>query len=278
MPGPVVAGCVMPKSTLHTHPDFGPALARIGLDSAEAFFQSPLVKAWRDVGERDNATLDLPAAAIVPEGLPTRLHVKRYRGEGRGRGRSGAAAEVAAIAELDREGIPTLTLAAWGQTAAGDSFTASVDLTGYLPADKAMAEGQVTFERLLRPTAKLAARLHGAGLHHQDLYLCHFFVRVADLDLRLIDVSRVRRLPTFWFRNRWIVKDLGQFQYSTLEHGVSDAQRGEWLAAYAGASGTDVASWAGAVGRKVSRIARHDRRLRQAQPNRNISLPEVPLR
>ena len=82
MPGPVVAGCVMPKSTLHTHSDFGPALARIGLDSAEAFFQSPLVKAWRDVGERDNATLDLPAAAIVPEGLPTRLHVKRYRGGG----------------------------------------------------------------------------------------------------------------------------------------------------------------------------------------------------
>jgi len=34
---------------------------------------------------------------------------------------------------------------------------------------------------LLTPTAQLAAKLHSAGLHHRDLYLCHFMAKV-DVD------------------------------------------------------------------------------------------------
>ncbi len=258
----------MQPPDFHSHPAYTLALQQAGLASAEDFFASPLVRPWRDIGERDNATLDLPSA----DGSLRRLHVKRYRTGSPAAARS----EVEALRALHEKGIPTFELAAWGWNDAGQSFTAAIDLAGYQPADKALFAGAVTFDGLLTHTARLAAQLHAAGLHHQDLYLCHFFVRAADLDLRLIDVSRVRRLPPWPLRRRWVVKDLGQFAYSTLVHGVTDAQRAAWLAAYWRLSGNHAEKWAGAVGRKVARIARHDAKLKVAQPMRNVSIPPTP--
>ncbi len=98
-----------------------------------------------------------------------------------------------------QEQIPTADLVGWGTLADNRSFIIFDNLTDYAPADKLLEAG-FPFDRLLAPTAKLAALLHTRGLHHRDLYLCHFFVRSrgdseADLDLRLIDTARVRRLP-----------------------------------------------------------------------------------
>ncbi len=64
--------------------------------------------------------------------------------------------------------------------------------------------------------------LHNGGLHHRDLYLCHFLGRRDEnpqADLRLIDAARVRPLPGPLTRRRWIVKDLAQFWYSTTATG-----------------------------------------------------------
>src|SRR5205823_14972090 len=131
------------------------------------------------------------------------------------------------------------------------------------------------FERLLEPTAQLAARLHGAGLHHRDLYLCHFFAKAEgeSVDLKLIDAARVRRLPGWPTRRRWVVKDLSQFWYSTLALPITDEQRSRWLEGYARARG--LGSAAGlhrSIERKAASIGRHDRKLRAAQPDRNISI------
>jgi hypothetical protein len=177
---------------------------------------------------------------------------------------------------LERAGLPTVPLVAVGELADGRSFVITEDLTGFRPADKLIAEG-AAFESLLAPTADLAARLHNAGLHHRDLYLCHFFVRTdagdGACELRLIDAARVRPLPVFLTRRRWIVKDLAQFWYSTQSLAVTDAQRGRWLARYAERrDGRFRDGLVGAIERKARAIARHDARLKISQPKRNVSL------
>ena len=96
------------------------------------------------------------------------------------------------------------------------------------------------------------------------------------VDLKLIDVARVRRLPGLFMRQRWIVKDLAAFWYSTLKLPIIDAQRESWLAHYLQETHAKGAkSLRRAIDRKVARIARHDQRLRRLQPRRNVSIPHA---
>src|SRR6185437_6220361 len=127
-----------------------------------------------------------------------------------------------------------------------------------------------------RATADLAARLHQVGLHHRDLYLCHFLVKPGgdQPDVRLIDSARVRRLPGFITRGRWIVKDLAQFWYSTLKLPITEAQRTAWLLRYCQQRQLPgPALMRQKIDRKVGRIAKHNARLNRLQPGRNVSIP-----
>jgi hypothetical protein len=256
---------------LHAAAGYQPLMRRIGLD-AEAVFEHPDITPWRTIADRQNCTLDFEGE----DGRPVRWHVKRYTAV-RGRAKTPAEQEVAGIRLLQDAGIPTVPLVGWGVLADRRSFVIVDDLAGYRPGDKVLPAGAATFEQLLEPTADLAARLHvSAGLHHRDLYLCHFFVNTADpADLRLIDCARVKKLPARLTRARWVVKDLSQFWYSTYKHPeITDAQRDAWLRRYAARAG--VANYdrlRRRVQRKVDWIARHDARLNRAQPNRNISIP-----
>lgn len=251
---------------------FQPLLRVIGID-ADAVFEDPRIRVWRKLGDRENCTLDAEDA----DGQPVRLHIKRYTAVARGE--TPAEIEQAGQALLETSEIPTASLAAWGVMPDRRSFTIWLDLAGFSPGDKLVAGG-FAFERLLEQTADLAAKLHKSGLHHRDLYLCHFMIKEADtakaVEVRLIDVARVRRLPGFLTRRRWIVKDLAQFWYSTTKHGdaIADEQRERWLTRYCAVRG-DVSpdSLRGAILRKVRAIARHDARLNVSQPNRNVSLP-----
>ena len=248
----------------------------IGLD-AEAVFEHPDVTPWRSIADRQNCTLD---AEI--DGRKVRWHVKRYTAV-RTPGPTPAEREVAGVLLLQDAGIPTVPLVAWGVLADRRSFVIVDDLAGYLPGDKLLEAAGATFHPLLEPTADLAARLHTAGLHHRDLYLCHFFIPTrphngdggAAAPLRLIDCARVKRLPRFLTRYRWVVKDLSQFWYSTLKHPqITDEQRLAWLRRYAQKAGvTNVERLRRSVARKVAWIGRHDAKLNRAQPNRNISIP-----
>jgi hypothetical protein len=169
-----------------------------------------------------------------------------------------------------------LNVVGWGKIDDGRSFFITEDLAGYRAADKLIDAG-TSFEALLAPTADLAGKLHRAGLHHRDLYLCHFFAKVqgGDVDVRLIDVARVARFGRL-LRRRWIVKDLAQFSYSTLAHGaaISDEHRRRWLNRYAGHEPSP--RFVRAIERKVRAIGRHDAKLKKAQPTRNISIPTTP--
>src|SRR5687767_1885209 len=139
---------------------YQPLMRMIGLD-AEAVFTHPDVRVWRTLPDRENATLD----ADLPDGRHVRLHVKRYA-PARG-STTPAAVELRGHEALAGEQIPTAPVVAWGRLADGRSFFITEDLAGYAPADKLIESG-TPFDQLLKPTADLAARLHGRGLHHRD--------------------------------------------------------------------------------------------------------------
>lgn len=263
---------------------YQPLLRRLQLDAGAVFFD-PRIVVWRKLPDRENCTLDADV-----DGRRVRLHVKRYEPS---RGMTQPAQIVArGHKALEVEQIPTAPLVGWGSLPDGRSFTIWDDLTGYTPADKLIERG-TPFDLLLAPTADLAAKLHASGLHHRDLYLCHFMVKLRDGavdDVRLIDTARVARLGSAFTRKRWIVKDLAQFWYSTSKLSVTDAQREAWLERYVAQYNLPRASpipgmpaskikglTAQALRRpilsKVELIARHDRNLNAQQPRRNISIP-----
>jgi hypothetical protein len=253
--------------TVRVLPQHQPTFRELGID-ADAVFAHELIVPWRLLADRENCTLD----ARLHDGRHVRWHIKRYA-PARGQ-RSPADAEVTGHRLLVERGVPTVDLIAWGALTDGRSFVILNDLNGYDAADKLIERRQATFDQLIEPAAHLAAKLHSAGLHHRDLYLCHFFARVsgADVDVRLIDTARVRPLPKF-LGARWVIKDLAQFWYSTLDLPVTDAERRRWLATYAQARSIDDAALVPKILRKVKWIARHDRDLRRRQPERNVSIP-----
>lgn len=238
----------------------------VGIDGDSVFHDSRIV-CWRDIPERQNCTLD----EMLVGGRKIRLHIKRYKRPGD----PGPEAEADAIRLLLKNDLPTLEMVGWGRNADGRGFLITLDLTGYGDAEKAV-EAWLAIDSIIEPIAELTARLHNAGLHHRDLYLCHFFVNETDpADLRLIDAARVRRLPRWPFGRRWIIKDLAQLVFSLRTAGASEEQIITLLTTYAQAC--DIGGIAGLkrkIDRKAARIAKHDASLRQRQPTRNVSLGE----
>jgi hypothetical protein len=234
----------------------------------EMIFTDPAIKPWRLLPDRENCTWDIAISTGT-----IRLHVKRFPAMGSS---SAASDEAEGYQLLQTVGIPTAIVAAWGNLDDGRSFIAVEDLAGFTPADKLIQSG-LPFDRVLGPTAELSAKLHNTGLHHRDLYLCHFLARVEKdrpIEIRLIDAARVRKLPGLLTRRRWIIKDLSQFWYSTTELAISDAQRGEWLNRYCAQTKSEKIDFLKcSIQRKSDAIRAHDEKLRRRQPNRNISIP-----
>ncbi|MCC7351889.1 MAG: hypothetical protein IT446_15115 [Phycisphaerales bacterium] len=256
-----------PHPIFHVSSSHQPIWRELGLD-AEGIFADPRIVPWRTLPDRENCTLD----ATLADGRSIRWHIKRYpAGPDSG---SSAQQEAMGIQSLHQAEIPTVRLAGWGLLADGRSFLATEDLAGYRPADK-LLEGGFEFDRLLNPMADLAARLHNGGLHHRDLYLCHFFVNPDHpADIRLIDPARVRPLPGWPLRRRWIVKDLAQLWYSLSQSQIPRQQAMALFERYANTTGRYApVRLLGSISRKAARIARHDVNLRRRQPGRNISIP-----
>lgn len=253
-------------SSFHIDPEFQPLAREIGLD-ADAIFTHELIKPWRVLNDRENCTLDYDAM----DGSHVRWHVKRFPASN---GKA-ADAEVQGVRLLNDAQIPTIRLVGWGKDNAGRAFVISQDLEGFRDSEKLVLDG-LDFLDLLPESAALVAKLHNAGLHHRDLYLCHIFSRVrpSTTHMRLIDVTRVKKLP-WLFRRRWIVKDLAQFHFSLTKLSVDEFLRGKWMFEYCKARGIRHGKWLyGSVIRKANWIAKHDAKLRKDQPTRNISIPQ----
>ena len=252
------------STTILIEPDWAAIFAQTHL-TAQTVFSDPRIHVWRNLSERQNATFDFVGA----DGGSHRWHIKRYL--------AGHAAEVGrevrGIGLLREHGIATVALIAHGTLSDGRAFLITDDLTGFAPADKLPAD---VLRSVLEAIVELAALLHAEGLHHQDLYLCHFFVRTDkgshQNPVHLIDAGRVRCLPPGPLRYRWIVKDLAQLMFSLRRLDLSaDADR--VMGRYCDLRRVvlpRLLRWC--VGRKVNRIAAHDRRLSYKQPGRDVSL------
>lgn len=257
-----------PRSIMRVAAPYQSIFRELGID-ADGVFNHPLIKPWRMLDDRENCTLQ----TTLRDGRSIKWHVKRYKPAYGFT--TPADDEVKGHAALMVEEIPTVELIGWGKLMSRHSFVIMDDLSGYQPADKLIESG-TNFDRLLAPLADMAARLHRVGLHHRDLYLCHFFVKLNDgsVDVRLIDTARVSRLPGIFTRARWIAKDLAQFWYSTLKLPITDGQRQKWLDRYTEQRGLPGSAQLRAkIDRKVAWIGKHDEQLRRQQPNRNISIP-----
>jgi hypothetical protein len=255
------------RSIIRVAPQYQPIMRELLID-ADAIFDHELVKPWRKLPDRENCTLD----ATLRDGRVIRWHIKRYAGTTAFT--LPTKVEISGFRALKLSDIPTAEMIGYGQTRDRRTFIIFEDLAGYTAADKLIQTG-TPFDRLLNLTADLAAKLHSAQLHHRDLYLCHFFVRLDNKpEICLIDTARVARLGSPFTRNRWLVKDLAQFWFSTLALPITDDQRSAWLARYAAQRGLEsTAKLRQKIERKVAWIKKHDAMLRRQQPNRNISIP-----
>jgi hypothetical protein len=257
------------KAFVRVAAEFQPLFRLIGFDPAE-IFTNPQIKPWRKLSDRENCTWDV----FDEDDQPVRLHVKRYKPADI----SLADNEAAGLRLLEQAKIPAAKLVAWGMLRTRQTFVIVEDLAGFEAADKLIESG-TPFEKLLIPTADIAAKLHGADLHHCDLYLCHFFVSIEaeTVDVRLIDAARVTEMRSLFTRRRWIVKDLAQFWFSTLALPITDDQRARWLARYGEQRKLQtekMASLRRSIERKAKSIAAHDKKLRAKEPLRNISIPK----
>ncbi len=140
------------------------------------------------------------------------------------------------LAELD---IGTLEPVAWGRRgrdpARRESFLITrerreVETLEDLTRDWPVAPPPPAFRRaIIHRVAAISRRLHGAGINHRDLYLCHFWLDTSrgdplalspeTLHLFLVDLHRAqirRRVP-----KRWRVKDLASLYFSALDAGLT---------------------------------------------------------
>jgi heptose I phosphotransferase len=155
-----------------------------------------------------------------------------------------ARTEALALERCERHDIPAPRLAAWGRRGldpgARRSFVVTEELAGAERLSAFLARelpGRGSFPlraRLARRLGELVARLHGARLAHQDLYLDHVFLRAGagEPELFLLDLHRA--LPRRATSGRWRVKDLTALHGSARKLGGTRADAVRFLRAYAG--------------------------------------------
>lgn len=85
---------------------------------------------------------------------------------------------------------------------------------------------------LIHEVAKIARRLHTAGINHRDFYICHFLLAPHTQQLFLIDLHRAQirqKTPL-----RWIIKDLAGLYFSTKKIGLTQRDLLRFIRTYYG--------------------------------------------
>lgn len=161
----------------------------------------------------------------------------------------GAQNEYQAILRLQKLGVETMTLAAYGKRGQNPAELESLVVTESL--EQTISLEDVVLQQQHRPVplrlkralltrvAKMASALHTNGLNHRDLYICHFLLHLLphekwpdsnDFHLYLIDLHRVqirKRTP-----ERWVVKDVAALHFSSMGAGLTLRDRLRFIRAY----------------------------------------------
>lgn len=192
------------------------------------------IRSVADVLARAECVRDLPGRSnhLLRAGGLT-VHVKRAK-------RADAAREALAIQRAMAAGAPAAALLFHGVDPAHGALTGTRDLAPALPLDDLLRDGALDPgpRRLaLGRLAAATAALHGARLHHRDLYLNHVFVDPGDAAGRIaiIDWERLgsHRRPL----GRRVIKDLAALSASIPEGSVPRRERARFLLRYLAARG-----------------------------------------
>lgn len=161
----------------------------------------------------------------------------------------GASNEWLAINRLHELGLDTMTAVAYGKKgfnpAAQKSFIITEELTDTLSLARLVEQWAeqpptLAFKRsLIHKVADISRVLHGDGINHRDLYICHFLLDTSTgLDqhpeaaprLFLVDLHRAQmreQVP-----HRWLVKDIASLYFSSLDIGISQKDIFRFLKSY----------------------------------------------
>lgn len=193
----------------------------------------------------------------------------------------GARNEWRAVQRLQELGVETMDLVAYGEQRGNPARRRSFVITRELRdtisledycRDWAEQKPPLALKRaLLQRVAEMTATLHGHGVNHRDLYICHFLLQQPwagphePLHLFLIDLHRVQiRAET---PLRWRIKDLAALHYSALAIGLSGRDLLRFVRAYRGCPAAeslrrDKALWQAVLARS--------RRLQQRDPEAQL--------
>ncbi len=157
----------------------------------------------------------------------------------------GAENEWRAIRLLEKQGVPTMRLAAYGQQgwnpAGRESFIITeelkptVSLEDFFKGPEGESTGLAMKRRLIAEVAGMTRAMHRAGMNHRDLYICHFLLHTdklaeGEVKLSLIDLHRAQlreQVPT-----RWLAKDLASLYFSALPARLSRRDELRFLKRY----------------------------------------------
>ena len=146
----------------------------------------------------------------------------------------GAMTEVSAIQACEKIGIKTTPLVAYGQRgcnpASMQSFVLTEDLGDIVSLEEMLGDAksypmtEKSKQMMLTSVAKVAAKLHAAGLAHRDFYLCHFVLsrqnaQAENFDLHLIDLHRM--LQNQPKNGDAVMKDMAGLVFSMQQNGFN---------------------------------------------------------
>jgi heptose I phosphotransferase len=249
--------------TFRVHPRFRDVLERHGLTDCEALVDSQAGVLLRKLPTRENWRLELDDADGRIMRLYLKKHVVRTPGTcwhawcGTSPRLTAARFEADCTETLSERGVPTMTVAAYGESLRSNGTLVAAFLTeelaGFEQLDLFLLRRfrdrrDPALRRLIAAVANVARRFHSLGCNHRDFYTCHFMIRETPSDrdapetppfaVHLIDLQRVQ-FRSSWLRGRWIVKDLAQLAYSCPPHLVGPAERMRFFKAWLGGTRLD---------------------------------------
>ncbi|MDP6375018.1 MAG: lipopolysaccharide core heptose(I) kinase RfaP [Pseudomonadales bacterium] len=151
----------------------------------------------------------------------------------------GAENEYLACLHLEAAGVRAPTVAGYGSSDGGaaqrTSWVICDELAGHLSLEDLVADWEARaptscqVHALVEGVASFVRNLHGAGVVHRDLYICHLLIdqaawREGEVKLAVLDLHRAQihdRIP-----REWLLRDLAALLFSTLDLGLS---RYAWL-------------------------------------------------
>lgn len=206
------------EGRLSLHRNWLPLFEAHGLTSFDAWFSLNGGDPIRAVKQRRTTRFtlagDTPLALYLKrhEALPWREYVRSALKLNWPS--NGARPEWEAHLAFHAAGLRTATPVAFGEHA-GRSLLATKALDGFVSLRDVFARPVLECEALslIREAARVARRMHAAGLCHQDFYFDHLLAPPPGTaaGLHVIDLGRVRRSD--WI-GRWRLKDLAQISYS----------------------------------------------------------------